>query len=161
VKSEKRLELKLMLSTLTMVLALGYFVASSIIEKPQKSQKIEIAQVSQRGPASLSNQKQLPVYKFSKSVTLNVTCEDKQKTQEVFGAHLRLVGQPCNNTKEIQIKNISNGFTASVIYTKKSNFTTDYIDLSEGENLIQVERIDDYGQSQKNELRIKRILASE
>jgi hypothetical protein len=69
---------------------------------------------------------------------LNFDCEKADLFQEVQASFVRLVGTPCEQTEGLEITNQSNGFSAAVIFTKGHHFTTDFIDLKEGENSLQI-----------------------
>ena len=95
---------------------------------------------------------------YSKSVVLNYDCKQVQST-EVDGNLLRLKGMDdsCLNEswKDISITNNSNGFTASVIFLKKG-FTTDFIDLKEGENQLEIHAKDEHGLAVTKKITVKR-----
>lgn len=94
----------------------------------------------------------------SKSVVMNYDCKQLSDV-EVDGTLLRLKGQDstCMNDKwtDISITNHTNGFTASVIFLK-NGFTTDFIDLNEGENKLEIQAKDDKGQVVSQKITVKR-----
>ncbi len=58
---------------------------------------------------------------------------------ETSVSKIRLTGSEClSGLKQVEIVNKTNGYTAEVISLKDQTFTTDYIDLSEGENAIEL-----------------------
>lgn len=94
----------------------------------------------------------------SRSVVMEYECK-KLRDAEVDGTLLRLKGQDetCLNEKwtDISITNHSNGFTAAVIFLKKG-FTTDFIDLKEGDNNLEIQAKDDKGQTITKKFTVKR-----
>ncbi|MGZ5280542.1 MAG: hypothetical protein ACXWC9_11390, partial [Pseudobdellovibrionaceae bacterium] len=94
----------------------------------------------------------------SRSVVMNYDC-NQTGNMEVDGTLLRLKGQDstCLSDKwtNISITNHSNGFTASVIFLKKG-FTTDFIDLKEGDNNLEIQAKDDKGQAITKKITVKR-----
>ena len=94
----------------------------------------------------------------SKSVVLDYSCKELGKPHEVDASLLRLRGDSCLEPtwKNISITNQSNGHTASVIFLKDKKFTTDFIDLKEGENKLTIQATDEQGQAIHQEFRIQR-----
>jgi hypothetical protein len=94
----------------------------------------------------------------SRSVVMDFDCKQNGDL-EVDGTLLRLKGQDfsCLNDKwtDVSITNHSNGFTAAVIFLKKG-FTTDFIDLKEGENNLEIQAKDDKGQQVTKKFTVKR-----
>jgi hypothetical protein len=120
---------------------------------------VELAKDSPRHPASaeeLEAPKKNAIH--SKSVVMNYDCK-KVSDVEVDGTLLRLKGQDTACMSEtwtdISITNHTNGFTASVIFLKKG-FTTDFIDLNEGENQLEIQAKDDKGQKVSQRIKVKR-----
>jgi len=93
----------------------------------------------------------------SKSVVLEYKCLDEKL--EVDGSLVRLKGSSCLDEKwqDISIVNHSNGFTASVIFLKNKSFTTDFIDLNEGENKLSIQAKDEKGQAVQKSLIVTRL----
>ncbi len=75
---------------------------------------------------------------LSRPYTLEWDCVSTFEPLQVSATHLRLHGVNCASLPEnLQVINSTNRFTATVIKQNKS-FTTDFIDLRVGENLIDI-----------------------
>lgn len=76
------------------------------------------------------------------AVDLTLQCKDAGKTSFAKGvAQVRLNGRACEPGAEIastEVRNDSNGFSATVFFPKPGKFLTDYITLAQGENKIRV-----------------------
>lgn len=161
-KSTKNFEKEVLLSLGALVLFLGVFVVRNLGADAIKKQKTDVAQHLSRGPASIEMiQEKLPAYKFSKSLSVVLTCDDEHSLEQVFGSHLRLLGTKCYQSTQVIVRNVSNGYTATIFDTAKDSFTTDFIELSSGENVIEIEHLNNQGILKKNKLKINRAVASE
>lgn len=71
--------------------------------------------------------------------TLNWDCKTN-KFAPVDNSHIRLKGRHCQpmGGETLRVHNKTNGYTAAVFHDKR-NFSTDFIDLSEGENILVFE----------------------
>jgi|GEM_PF-1606587 len=69
---------------------------------------------------------------------ITLKCGVATTTHQVQSAHVRLQGGLCHNAKALKVTNLTNGFSASIIMTGPNEFSTDFIDLQEGENELQV-----------------------
>lgn len=126
------------LLTAVIVVMLGLPTLTSILSEPiNKSEVTLVSDYSNRGPASA-----LPSSEgeAANSVTMNMSCGSLPSSYDVVGAHLRIKSTGCKDLdiSKLSIVNKSNGFTASIFPTKDNQFTTDYMDLTEGENAIEV-----------------------
>ncbi len=141
---------------------LGALVVNSWIPKSKKNaSQVQEAKLKSRIPASqnlATEEAKTPAYKFSKSITIEIDCTRTQEINDVYGAHLRILGKNCNQNSNVLNK--SNGFTASVIPVRENIFTTDFMDLSEGENIIQITSQESSGNTVQRHIRINRIPAS-
>jgi hypothetical protein len=160
-------EKKYLLLTLSIIFLVGTPALFSMIQEP--SAKRDIASSSSgRSPASV--EKKNPVSSEptgrnqikAKSVTMDYHCEkaeaeDSSYEEETDGNLLRLKSDAClsDKWKNVSIVNQTNGFTASVIFLKQG-FTTDFIELAEGDNKLAVQGIDQNGQVFEQVLNIKR-----
>ncbi len=150
------------------VLVLGFFTIRSFRGGEAMQQNIDVisspnsANANARSPAGVELvDDKSPAYQFSKSQTLVVKCDQLGKIEQLNGAHLRLLGNDCFNSTQITVKNITNGFTASVIPLRVNKYTTDFIDLNEGENVIEISHTLNDGSIQKKEIQSQRSIASE
>ena len=120
--------------------------------------------------ASLINQK-------DQALELDVNCSDygpevQKKDVEAKYSHVRLTGNACLSAKSAsrkskkrmekeivssEIRNDSNGFTATVFYPKSNKFTTDYIGLRAGLNKIHVAHIYNDGEREEHEYILRRL----
>lgn len=123
--------------------------------KEQTQTKIDVA--GDREPASTD-----PHYstldiddKGTQAVDFNIPCEGSGRFSHNV-VQVRLTGtickksrQPASATKNArqnaiessEIRNITNGFSATVFYPKSDAFTTDYITLANGKNLIRIQHV--------------------
>jgi hypothetical protein len=152
--------------TLVAVVMMGVGVFVSLIQPPQsiallrakqqseaKSEtKIEVA--GDRQPAS--NDPQFSALdiddKGTQAVDFNIPCEGNGRFSRNV-AQVRLTGKICgkshsrlndeleNAIESSEIRNVTNGFSATVFYPKTNAFTTDYITLASGKNLIRIQHI--------------------
>jgi hypothetical protein len=149
--------------TFCLLILLGGPTVYSVIQEPVgESQPTDVT----RGPANVN-----PAVRqtkgshkgiTSRSIVLDFSCEQKNLVQDVDGTLLRLRGTSClkDNWKDLTVTNQTNGFTASIIYLKNKGFTTDFIDLKEGVNELNIQATDEKGQSVSQKLRVRRLPAS-
>lgn len=97
-----------------------------------------------------------PVIGFAKSLSVDIGCKPEVALGEVSGHHLRLTGALCQAEETLTVKNLTNGYTANLIHFKKKGFTTDFMDLSEGENSIEITRTNAEGLSQTQNVKVTR-----
>ena len=73
---------------------------------------------------------------------LNLNCSAQSQILETTSIRFRLKGENCatdeQNPVSTQVRNKSNGYVATVFHRNPAAFTTDYINLSEGKNEIEV-----------------------
>ena len=84
-------------------------------------------------------------------VKLDLSCKklESKKTYVVKGGYIQLNGKNCVKPKSfnaIKISNQTNGFQASFFDAGQGQYRTDLIQLSEGENKIQIEYVNSGGQ---------------
>jgi len=138
-KEVKNLEQQFLKITVAFVALLSIPTAWSILAEPQVNLKSE---PGRRNPASVvsaatSSQEVSP---FAQNVTADLGC-DYSLPESIDATHLRMIRSKCTSSpslKELQITNMTNGFTASVVFLKQEKVTTDYIDLADGENLFLI-----------------------
>jgi len=157
-----------LLITLSLVCAIGAPAMYSALSEPKtvvmtegSSKPPSIETEKERAPASVSPEHNRIK---AKSLTLDYDCKASADVKEVEASLLRLKGNTCLNEhwKNVSIVNKTNGYTAAVILLKNKGFTTDFMDLADGENKLAIEGVDDKGQSVQQVLRIKkRLPASE
>jgi hypothetical protein len=108
-----------------------------------------------RAPASASVTPMISA--TEKIATFKLNCKDKSPSQEVSSNYLRIFGSLCGlDSESVQITNSSNGFQASIFMSENDNFSTDFIDLQEGENQLQVNFLDADGHKMLKTLHIYR-----
>ncbi len=73
--------------------------------------------------------------------TLVWDCQSNVNNLEVSGEYLRLLAKNCDKlrTQILSVKNVTNGYTASLIPTKENVLTTDFLSLRAGKNEIWIE----------------------
>ncbi len=111
-----------------------------------------------RGPASLSTEASIETPsktgRLSRPVLLEWHASGKEISKDVFGTHLRLKGH-LKGMKAAAIVNETNGFTAS-LFTDGAEYSTDFIELREGQNKIKVELTDSKGRAVTKRIEVVR-----
>jgi hypothetical protein len=173
-KSSSSLDRHFLTITGLLVFALGAPALYSVIKEPLKADaRLDMHGVSldntkvssQRQPAAVILTEETHAHTalktgFSKSLSVDVPCENKD-IGELQVSHLRLLGTSCGQLGvEVSVQNISNGFTAEVIGLKDAKYTTDFIDLKEGENHLKITRKDSEGKIEEQLIHVKRLPAS-
>ena len=161
-------ERRFLLMTMLLVLLLGAPTVYSIVSDPSLlsahgsySQQRQIASVPvAAGDSDKEFTKRNEIK--AKSITFSLECEGDLKAEEdhsVEGSLLRLKLEGCDKglLKDVSITNVSNGFTASVIETKDQGFTTDFMDLKEGDNHVEIKGIAEGGEKVLRKLKFTRI----
>lgn len=138
-----------------LVLAATTWVFSSFIfaTRPEESNADAITQLV-RLPASLPSQlpeafksttKALPPIEMD---ALAVPCWDKpdRATRDTSARWLRLTGKACQQTAgadHVKVRNLANGYVATVFNAGSGKLTTDYIPLQTGANeiLVSISRV--------------------
>lgn len=150
--------------TFLLVAGLSWPVANNLffsqptkpVQKLKASASTPVA-VAGRGPANIATSPTAaPALNFAKSLTADIGCKTEQSLGEVLGHHVRLTGSLCLQDETLTVKNLTNGYTASLIFFKKKGFTTDFIDLSEGVNDIEITRVNSAGQLQTQNVKVNR-----
>ena len=85
---------------------------------------------------------------------VDLDCQSEAQALETASLRFRLKGSPCSDDKKdqprsTQVKNNSNGYVATVFHRSAQEFTTDFINLNEGSNEIEVRFETDDGVLQK------------
>ena len=151
-------ELKVLLITGLIVLLIGAPAAYSLVQ--DSSSSVIVLENGDRAPASIRDADELAekTQGAAKSITLNLDCQETF-LREVVGTHVRIKGHVCTKEKvtNVSVVNSSNGFTAAVIFTKGNEFTTDFIDLQDGQNNLIVSALDSRGETISRPLTIHRM----
>jgi hypothetical protein len=92
--------------------------------------------------------------KLGRPVTVQWNLSSAPFVKEIDGTHVRIKGL-LKGFKTESILNETNGFTASIFLTG-NEFTTDFIELKEGLNLIQVDLTDAKGQKVTKKIEVTR-----
>ena len=133
------------------VVLFGVPAMLSLLNAPELEQ-LTVKKVDGRTPASEGLPKQTKVdtvsvmtssshshqKKGASTALVQYDCDGKNAQQEVSGNYVRLTGLPCEDFEDLEITNQTNGFSAAVIFMKGKKFTTDFIDLKEGENNLEI-----------------------
>ncbi|MEO0335074.1 MAG: hypothetical protein AAF202_01680 [Pseudomonadota bacterium] len=110
----------------------GEFEAQSEIQSMRTP-----ASLLSSGPRALSNVEQL-----TPSIsTVNLECLGSEKIIRLNSEsqQMRLIGRNCSqNEGQLVIKNITNGFEASVFQRPQLKFSSDYVTLNRGTNAIHI-----------------------
>jgi hypothetical protein len=156
-----------------LVILLGVPTVYSLIKEPTENSSVVVHSASNSGrrPASYEldmedgfnvSIKKDPNFKEDLQARgpalVEFNCAKKDIQKEVDSGHIRITGSPCKPTDKLTVLNKSNGFSASVIFTKNQKFTTDFIDLKEGENSFEITTIAKDGSQQTRYMKVMRRL---
>jgi hypothetical protein len=141
--------------TLIAVVLTGLGVFASVLQPPSTIKAARVAKLEtkiehtdSRAPASASD----PQYSAtaiddhgSQAIDFTLPCDGNSRFSKNV-IQVRLSGALCTKKKEqissSEIRNMTNGFSATVFPTgKQDTFTTDYITLANGENHIRIQHI--------------------
>jgi hypothetical protein len=162
--------------TLILVLALGALNLLFMFQQPERVQNpIRKSSGSSRTPASAGEiaNVEIPVSdhpQLTSATELTVDC-NPQTHPSVLPANIkyaRISGTICprpgrhrsGGSRVTEIKNLANGFAATVFNLSEREFTTDYISLMDGENHIQISHRYDDGAVESLEFLAKRQSSS-
>lgn len=126
-----------LLMTFLLFIFLAVPVTSSLLESPSKKSSSLQNQISFQGtrqPASVLESQSETTQELSSASTFQFDCN--KPAWDLSGGQVRWTGKWCSGQewKSLEVINETNGFTASVIAMKDLKFTTDFVDLAEGEN---------------------------
>ncbi|MGE0634495.1 MAG: hypothetical protein AB7O96_18915 [Pseudobdellovibrionaceae bacterium] len=150
-------EYKFLVVTAALVVTMGFHTFYAITQPINVAVAAEPEAFikSSRSPASLVAAVTVSEKTVLTSQVLEWECGQKLAPIAVTSSQLRIKGKNrkslCNLTG---IKNSTNGFTASVFQTSKEAFTTDFINLVEGNNKIQITSRDESGKVISYELQV-------
>lgn len=144
--------MKYILANFLLVLILGgviHLQLQNLRHSPEKNEiSTQVKDKGQRLPASISKSlgseiiKTMPLkneYGVVSEVESLVGCHKPISALKVKGRNVFLVGNACQKIKNLQITNVSNGFTASVFVLDVKKFRTDQIPLVSGVNEIRLD----------------------
>lgn len=126
-----------LLMTFVIFIFVAVPVTSSIFESPSATKKPftqNFLVQSDRSPASVTDMKVAEPSPSSSGMTFEFDCN--KPSLDFSESQIRWTGKWCAGKEwtHLEIVNHTNGFTASVMPMKDLKFTTDFVDLSEGEN---------------------------
>lgn len=141
---------QMILWTFGLVLVFGVGVGLSLLQPPSTLAKIQPKTSSERQPASIPPlaaevPNHIVVDPGAQVSDFNVTCEATSESNFAETVQqVRLRGRTClpnskARLKSAQVRNLSNGFVATVFTPDDSRFSTDYINLKAGLNQIVVD----------------------
>lgn len=148
-------EAKYLAATAAFAVALSLFSLKGILTVPDG---LLVASTGERGPASLvAGASPESAGAAGELETLTWDCRQKSEIPVVKSTHVRLKSKYCDRTTnpDVRIKNLANGYTASVFAAAKG-FSTDFIDLREGLNEISIEWKNAKGESVSHAFTIRR-----
>lgn len=143
---------------LMIVSALGLLSTALLLTDPPPSTEFDaIPAIFQVNSSILANSRTPAGIDFSGTGTsdapVDLSCALPEQTLETSSLRFRLKGENCIDDHQslttTQVRNMSNGYIATVFHRTSSSFTTDYINLSEGENKIAVRFETDNGTIEK------------
>jgi hypothetical protein len=122
------------------VSALGICSTAVLVTDPPPSdpQNANIFNTSGSTLRSIASVESVPAYE----TLFNFSCDDNNQVLETSSTRFRLKGDSCTveDTQPLttQVRNKTNGYVATVFHRAPLGFTTDYINLKEGKNEIDV-----------------------
>jgi hypothetical protein len=135
-------EIQFLLITGALVLVLGISGILSLLREPEAQAMVPAKKIETRTPASANAKTESPSLVESSNISatslLRFDCERNQLKEDVSASYVRLAGTPCGKAEDLEVVNKTNGFSAAVIFTPGGKFTTDFIDLQDGENQLEV-----------------------
>lgn len=125
---------------------LGLISTAMLLNDPPSSSEMEtVPAIFEMNSAKLSQVAQRNIASAEGSDSPNPTlielkCQEENQNIETSQMRLRLKGESCLSEKSTstRVKNNSNGYIATVFHKPDFSFTTDYINLSEGKNEIDI-----------------------
>jgi hypothetical protein len=173
----EKMERHFLLITMTLVVVLGVPVAISLVSGPQKDDTFRGLRsgvggatrdpASMKSPGDKSNKKNSDPDSANgaaakpSSVSKSVGCDQNVDLGSIDVAHIRLKAAPCGAQSEITVANTTNGFTAETVPLKAGEITTDFMDLTEGDNHIEISRFDSAGLKTVQSINVRRAPSSE
>jgi hypothetical protein len=155
-KTLKKLQQKLNQTTFLLVVGMGLLALMTILSEPSRGRPTslshrDLASVSDSAPRNSETNKAASV--------LNLKCGDGDNAVS-WTQQIRLKGHSCQATGETtilttQIKNTRNGYVATVFHQDRE-FSTDFIQLSEGENHLLVKHTLSDGQTEEHKVSVTR-----
>lgn len=149
--SMDRLQMQAALLKITLVVLVGtsWLFVGFLFDSRPEVKTMDALTTLVRLPASLPSSLPENVFSASRPVdpirmdVFELPCWDKTSSQpqSVSSRWIRLRGIPCEadkNTAKIFVKNLSNGYEATVFSSKGDALTTDFIPLQEGKNQIEI-----------------------
>jgi hypothetical protein len=148
--------------TLFLALAMGVPAGRSLLEQPESVLVVSSSREPGRAPAAVTSStvgdRNISMNK-AKNITVVLDCKSLDLSSEVDASHLRLISSNCL-WSDVVIKNNRNGYTASIVDLGSNKFTTDFIELADGENLLELSGRDSQGKTIAKKFRVKRAPAS-
>ncbi len=152
-------EMLVLLLTITLVISFGWITFHSLIPSPTISilddssvHTVEMINLfDQRSPSSvkISNEQIKPILEssdknFSPIFDLHWNCDSMEQSLYKNVTKIRINSSHClkKGLRLTKVKNITNGFDASLFY-HKNYLTTDYIELDKGKNEISFVGLND------------------
>jgi hypothetical protein len=169
-------------STLALVIMMGSITVYAMLQAPIGDKNIKalangpedakanraIASVSASGtpPVNVTTTV-IDTRNATEAIELTMNCKSPEHL--VFTdlvRQVRLTGEPCpdtankNEVERTQIRNLSNGFAATVFAKTPLHYTTDYISLARGQNNIEITHLLKSGKQETHVYQIERAPAS-
>lgn len=149
---------KMILWTFAAVLVMGFGVAASVLNPPasvvlkhvktQEQIQASLVETPDRSPASQAPQFSALAIddKGQQAIDFTLPCDGALSRFASGVVQVRISGHLCDKPgarparaiSSSEIRNTTNGFSATVFFPKSDSFTTDYITLSPGKNQIRI-----------------------
>lgn len=143
--------------TLLLTVAFGLITTLTLIEEPSRTLQTTAASTAGgRGVASLAAAVGTSATNKPFMATFVASCDDNSsfKTQS---EHVRVKGSFCrSDVLSTTVRNSSNGYVATVFHQGGQNYTTDYMSLAHGANVIVIEQKMNSGEVSAREVTIVR-----
>jgi hypothetical protein len=131
------------------IASLGFLVATIAVPTVASIVSNEAVEISSEITTSTDSKSRIPASvssaKLSENphiISFDVRCSKTKKMSfNAEGAYVQLRGKDCSKRSgesPLSITNKTNGFTASIFQVSKSEYQTDFIQLTSGENQISI-----------------------
>jgi hypothetical protein len=152
----RKLQRRLNQTTFALVVAIGLIAMTTILSEPGR---INVRPMAERELASVELNSLKENEPLKTASILALECSDKSEAVS-WTQQIRLKGRVCESASgtsivSSQIENMRNGYVATVFHQDK-DFTTDFIQLSEGENQLIVKHTMSDGKVEQHKVVITR-----
>ena len=142
----KNSESRFLIGTAVLVAFVGIPSFISLLKEPSSSailsSRVEhVESTGVRVPASVGERVVDATTVGSTAMTAYLDCNDLEPKIVTDANQIRLITSNCGKAADVEVTNSTNGYTASV-FNQERGFTTDYLDLSSGNNEMVIKSKD-------------------